>query len=330
MSTDHHERIAGAPSLAERYVHAATRRLPEEQRDDVADELRASIGDRVDALLHDRPGLTPQQAEYAALEELGEPERLSAGYSGRRLQLIGPELFPAYVRALKAILLVSVPAATVVVTTIDALGGGNIGSVVGAAAWTAYNVAVQVVFWVTVTFALVERGSGADDVRESVGAVWTPDRLPELPRTDRGPVSDLVAGLVFLWLLGAAIVWQQVNPPVSYDGQDVPVLDPELWTFWLPVILVMLVAEAVFEVVKYRAGGWSARLATANVVLGAVFAAPLVYLAATDRLLNPDAVAGIQEHWAGFDPDVAHTVVVVSALLIWVWDAVDGWRKALA
>ncbi|WP_148574318.1 permease prefix domain 1-containing protein [Nocardioides caldifontis] len=327
MTTDRRERTPGTPTLADRYVHAATRRLPEDQRADVADELRGSIDDRVEALLDERPGLTPEQAEYAALEELGEPERLSAGYSGRKLRLIGPELFPSYVRVLKGTLLV-VPVVALVVATIDALGGGDVGSVVGAAVWTAYTVAVQVAFWVTAVFAVVERGPD-DDVRESVGAVWTPDQLPELSRAHRGSVTDLVAALVFLWLFGAAIVWQQLNPSVSYDGEDVPVLDPELWTFWLPLVLVLIVAEMVFEVVKYRAGGWTTRLATLNVVLGAVFTAPVVYLAASDRLLNPHAVAGIQEHWAEFDPDVVGLIVVLSAVVIYVWDVVDGWRKAL-
>ena len=85
-----------------------------------------------------------------------------------------------------------------------------------------------------------------------------------------------------------------------------------------------------FEVVKYRAGSWSRSLATANVALGAVFAAPVVYLAATVELLNPAAVAEIQDGWPGFDPGTANTVIVVVALLIWPWDSFEGWRKALA
>ncbi len=326
MTTDHRERT---PSLSERYVHAATRRLPEDQRADVADELRGSIGDRVDALLDERPGLTPEQAEYDALAELGEPEQLAAGYSGRALRLIGPELFPWYARVLRTVLLVAVPAATIVTATVDALGGGNVGSVVGTATWTAYNVGIQSAFWVTLTFALVDRNLPDADARASLGAAWTPDRLPELPRTDHGMLSDLIASLVFLWLLGAALVWQQVNPPVEYDGRDVPLLDPDLWSFWLPAVLVLLVAEMVFEVVKYRAGGWSIGLAAANTILGALFVAPLAYLLATDRLLNPDAVAGIAEHWPGFDAEVASTVTLVALILIWLWEAVDGWRKAL-
>jgi hypothetical protein len=93
---------------------------------------------------------------------------------------------------------------------------------------------------------------------------------------------------------------------------------------------VLLLAEMAFEVVKYRAGSWSRGLATVNVVLGAIFTAPIVYLAATDQLLNPAAVAEIQKGWSAFDPATANTVVLVTALAIWAWDSVDGWRKALA
>ena len=43
----------------------------------------------------------------------------------------------------------------------------------------------------------------------------------------------------------------------------------------------------------------------------------------------PAAVAEIQQGWEAFDPGIAHTVVLVSALVIWAWDSVEGWRKAL-
>jgi len=91
----------------------------------------------------------------------------------------------------------------------------------------------------------------------------------------------------------------------------------------------LLVAEAAFEVVKYRIGHWTFALATINVVLGALFAAPVVYLAATDRSLNPSAVAEIQKGWAGFDAGTVNTVVVIVSLAIWVWESVDGWRRAV-
>ncbi len=324
-----HTRSAIPTLLSERYVHAVTRRLPPDQRDDVADELRAGIDDRVESLLGPTSALSRVEAERAAIEELGDPALLSDGYTGTRRQLIGPELYPGYVCVLKGVLVTVVPVVTVLIAVIQALTGSSFGAVVGETVWMALNLSVHIAFWVTVTFVLIERGSAPDDVRDALGTEWDPDQLPELPRASGGSVSDLAASVVFLSLIGAAIVWQQLRPSITADGERVPALDPDLWSFWLPLVLVLLVVEIGFEVVKYRLG-WSVRLATANTVLAAVFAAPLVYLAATERLLNPAAVAGVQEEWAAFDPAVAHTVVLVSAVVIAVWDTVDGWVKTRA
>ena len=316
---------SGRPTLAERYVHAATRRLPEDQRADVGDELRGSIADRVASLRDEHPGLSEEKAEYAALEELGDPDRLAAGYAGKSLQLIGPELFPAYVRVLKGVLAV-LPLVVIVISIIEAIEGESVGAVIGKAAWMACSIAIHIAFWVTLTFALVERSSSPDKLQESLDVEWTPDKLPDLPRGPRGSV-ELVSSLVWLAIIGAAIIWQQFGSPI---GDNLPMLDPDLWSFWLPLILVLLVVEMFFELVKYRAGSWSPPLAWVNVALGAVFTAPIVYLAATDKLLNPAAVAEIQDGWSGFDPGTANTVVIVAALIIWVTDSVDGWRKSLS
>ncbi|MCD4525978.1 permease prefix domain 1-containing protein [Nocardioides sp. cx-173] len=315
-----------AASLTDRYVHAATRGLPDSQRDDVADELRASIGDRAEALQH-AEGLDAERAEYVALEELGDPARLAAGYSGRALQLIGPELYPAYVRVLRSVLLAAVPTVAVVIAIIAALDGGSAGSILGETLWIAATVALHVCFWITLAFALTERGVAAGDVRGSLGVQWAPDQLPDLPRERSGSLLEMVSTLVWLGLLAGAVVWQQFRSPL---GDHEPVLDPDLWSFWLPLILALILVEAAFEVVKYRAAGWSPTLATVNVGLGALFAAPLVYLAAEDRLLNPAAVAEVQAEWSGFDPETLNAAIIVVTLAIWVWDGVDGWLKTRA
>jgi len=348
----------GRATLTDRYVHAATRQLPEDQRADVADELRASIADRVDSLQASgaltgaeltRAGLTGEQAEYAALVELGDPDRMAAGYTGKRLQLIGPELYPAYARVMKGVLVSVVPVVTVVIAVIKALEGESVGPIIGNASWVALNVALQITFWITLTFALVERGSTSEKMQESLGVEWTPDKLPDLPHGGPGSLGETVASVVWPAFMGAAIVWQQFRSPIHASpspshaspshaspidgrlqdgGEGLPLLDPDLWSFWLPLILVLLAVEMGFEVVKYFAGSWTPLLASVNTVLAAAFAAPVIFLAASDRLLNPAAVAEIQDGWSGFDPVVTNTVIVVTAALIWVWDSIHGWRKA--
>lgn len=319
----------GRASLTERYLHAATRRLPEDQRADVAEELRASITDRVESLRAER-NQAPEDAERLALEELGDPDRLAAGYTGKRLGLIGPELYPQYVRVQKAVLVTVVPIVAVVVALAEAFEGGSFGAILGRAAWMAFSVALHVAFWVTLTFAIVERSdTERERLERSVGADWSPDQLPDLPRAPRASLGETCTNLVWLGFIATAIVWQQLGSPLG-DDVSVPVLDPDLWSFWLPLVLALLAVEAAFEVVKHRAGGtWTIPFATVNTVLGAIFAAPVVHLAATDQLLNPAAVTEIQQGWETFDPGVAHTVILVSVLVIWAWDSVDGWRKAL-
>lgn len=82
-------------SLTDRYIQEVARRLPEEQRADIAAELRGTIADTIDGRLA-RDGLDETTAERAVLQELGDPSLLAMKYRDRPLYLIGPELFPAY------------------------------------------------------------------------------------------------------------------------------------------------------------------------------------------------------------------------------------------
>ena len=89
-------------TLTDRYVETILRNLPPHQRTDVEQELRASIADAVDDRL--AAGTDPAEAETAVIAELGDPERLAAGYADRPLYLIGPALFLDYRRVLTALL----------------------------------------------------------------------------------------------------------------------------------------------------------------------------------------------------------------------------------
>lgn len=312
-------------SLVDRYVHAVVQRLPEEQRDDVGDELRATLADRVESLLEQDPGRARAEAEHTAVAELGDPDRLAADYAGRKQHLIGPDLFHVWWRVLRGILLVAVPTATLAVAVIDVLGGASVGAVVGGAAAMAFNLVVQIAFWTTVAFVVIDR-TGAAHAAGSPLTPWQPDDLPQVPE-NRGSLGELVLGVAFLALVAVALVWQHLASPLHAGSERLPLLDPDLWPSWMAVILGLVVVEIGFEVVKYRTG-WTRDMAVANLVLGLLFSAPWVYLAATDRLLNPAAVARIQQDWAGFDPGVVNTLVFAMALLIWAWDSVDGWRKS--
>ena len=106
---------------------------------------------------------------------------------------------------------------------------------------------VHLAFWVTLVFAILERSP-----RTQALTPWTPEQLPEVPDAGRSSrLSDLIASLVFLTLFAVVIVWQQAEPFTFGPFESIPVLDPELWSFWLPYFLVLIVLEMLFAIAVY-------------------------------------------------------------------------------
>ncbi|MFI6330423.1 permease prefix domain 1-containing protein [Micromonospora chersina] len=307
-------------SLTDRYLTATLRAVPQQRRAELADELRASIED----MIEDRTagGQDRGAAEREVLTELGNPEQLAARYTDRRLQLIGPRYFLVWWRVLRT-LLTFIPAIVGVVTgVVKATVGGEPGAAVGAGVASGLQTAVQIAFWVTLCFAVLERTDTSLNLPE-----WTVDQLPEETRERQVTLVDSCASIVFLLVAVAFLPWQHFQPWLSGDGSRLPMIDPALWSFWLPALIVVLVATVGLEIAKYRAGRWTWPLVAVNAALNLAFAAPLVWLLLTDRLLNPALIERFAWLREGGAEDVAQVATVVTAVVV-VWDVIDSAVKA--
>ncbi len=306
-------------TLTDRYLAATLRSVPAGRREEIATELRASIADMIDGRTAD--GLDASAAEREVLNELGDPAQLAASYADRRLQLIGPAYYLVWQRLL--IVLVSIIPAIVglVVGVVQATTTDNAGGAIGAGISTAFNVAVQIAFWVTAVFAVLERlGTSLNLPR------WSVDQLPESPAERDTTLVNVCASIVMLVLLIAVLPWQHFQTVVG-DDVRLPIIDPALWRSWLPVLIAVLLATIGLEIAKYRAGRWTWRLVAVNFVLNLAFAVPMIWLLLTDRLFNPDFVA----HFAWLRDGGVDTLTAVSALAITtitIWDVLDSARKA--
>ncbi|MFI5836497.1 permease prefix domain 1-containing protein [Micromonospora sp. NPDC051300] len=306
-------------SLTDRYVAATLRTVPAPRRAELAEELRASIADMID----DRTtgGQDHAAAEREVLTEMGRPEQLAARYSDRTLQLIGPRYYLLWWQVLRT-MLTYIPAAVGVITgLVTATVGDEPGRAIGAAISVAFQTAVQVAFWVTLSFAVLERTRAPLGLPE-----WTVDQLPEETGDRQIGQPDSVASVVFLLGTVAAIVWQHFQHWIG-DGTRLPVLDPALWSFWLPALIVVLLATVGLEVAKYRARRWTWPLVAVNALLNLAFAAPVVWLLLTDRMLNPELVDRFTWLRDGGADDVARIAAVVTVVIA-VWDVVDSAVKA--
>src|SRR5690606_31005587 len=106
-------------------------------------------------------------------------------------------------------------------------------------------------------------------------------------------------------------------------------IDPALWSFWLPYLIVMTALAAVFAIVLYRAGRWTWPLVAVNAVLTVATTVPIVWLVWTGALLN-DAFLdhyGWGEYVAAGSPAAVATAAGI--VLVGVWAIIDGAYKAV-
>lgn len=312
-------------SLTDRYIAATLIGVPEGQRNDVERELRASIADAVDAAVDG--GIEASAAERQALLELGDPAKLSASYAERPLYLIGPEYFLPW-RRLLIVLLSVLPAFVAVVNFLlrSALASepSGIADALVDAIVLALAVAVQVAFWVTAAFAALERVPN----RYRFGT-WTPDSLPD--PTAKQSRSDSVATIVFAGLVIAALVWQQFATVASTESGPVddPFLAPTLWSFWLPVLILVLVGQIVVGVLRLRASARSWGLDVAKLVLDVAFPLIVLFLAARGMLVNPAFLRQFDSAPMPLNGGVIDLFVALGAAVVIVITLIDFAVKAV-
>ncbi|GAA4476697.1 permease prefix domain 1-containing protein [Enteractinococcus fodinae] len=306
-------------SLTQRYIAATIEGLPEKLRSEVRPELEASIADAVDARMTD--GVDHDTAEREVLTELGDPAVLAAGYADRPLQLIGPRYYPAWSRLLKRLLVLIMPLVFVLVAFAQVIASGDIGTVIAEAIVATMSTGLHICFWVTLSFAIIER-TGAD-----LGMEWSLEDLPE-PREDRPGAGDLIASLVFIGIVLVALIWDQTVGFIRIFDERVTVLNPELWPWTMAGFLALLALDVIFAVALYRRGGWNVPMAVLNTALSVLIFSWFIILLARGELFSADLLRLAVDN--GIRADAQHTLAVVFGFgvgLVAVWDIIDGWVK---
>lgn len=315
-------------SLTDRYVHAVLRSLPEAQRDDIDRELRATIADTVDARIEE--GASPADAERQTLVELGDPYKLAWGYADRPLHLIGPALFPDYIRLLRILYVVVLPIVVVVVflsiLLAKSLEGESLWGAFGTIWPVAFGLVVNMGFWTTLVFAVLERATPQGKPLTT----WDPATLPQLPV--KGTIRSLDTGAALVWLalyVVALIAQQFFSPVVDAAGRPLPVIDPELWSFWLPYFIGLAVLEMVFAIVLYRVRRWTVPLAIVNTALAIAFAVPAALLLWAGEVMNPAFAERLDLTELFGQGGVVAIILVFVTGIVAAADVIDGFVKAI-
>ncbi len=305
-------------TLTERYVHEVVRRIPADQRDDVANELRATIADAIDA----RNPTDPGAAEREVLIEMGDPIRLAARYADRPLALIGPDLYPTYIRLLTLLLSTVLPLVTAAAMVVNVFENNNVGSAIGVGVDTVLNVGAQMIAWLTVIFALIDRTRYRESAAGGTPA-WTPDDLPELPEA-RKPAFTICASAVWYTLLIGLILWQHFARPYRANGESITILNPDLWLNWIWPILAGLVTLVVLDLLRTVTRTWTFTMAIWYAAANAFFALPLAWILQEQMLFNPDFLNAIAD---GRPSDAVYTIAALGVLVVSAVEMVRRFRE---
>jgi hypothetical protein len=314
-----------ATTLTDRYVAAAVRTVPEQQREDLAAELRASIEDQVDGRVDQ--GEDRGAAERAVLTDLGDPDKLAAGYMDRPLWLIGPRYYLTWWRLTKLLWAIVPVCAAFGVALGQVLAGAPFGQIVGSVAAVTISVIVHIAFWTTLVFFIVERSAKSADV--AFAGEWTLDQLPE-PKDRGASLSDLIASLVFLSVAAGAILWDQfIGFAYTSGGGWVSFLAPGLWPWWIGALFVLMVLEALLAISVYAKGRWDIGSATVNLFLNLTVAGGALWLLTQQQLINPEFFPSVMP---ADSAETVYTIVTVlfgfGVVAIAAWDSIDAFLKA--
>lgn len=303
--------------LIERYIYAVQRTLPPSQRDEIAKELRSDIHDMME---HEKGDETARAK--AVLTRLGRPEDLALRYSGSTNYLIGPKWYGSYLAVLKKVLYIAVPVIFLIQLADIVLNGSQptIIEIVLEAVFGLLSTLAIVLFWVTAVYVILERSES--HLRESDKKMfqWSIDSLPELPVTREVKLADSIANIVFYAAMVVLLVLTATVLGMKGDaGQHVSFFNPDLWSFWLPAIMALLVGMIATEIAVLRTGKNMVSTTVASMVLNTALAAIVAGLYFTGMLVNPEFAVRAQDALGriSFDWIVLLTVAIYIAGYAW-------------
>jgi len=319
-------------NLIDRYIAEVGRYLPEKNRADIEAEIRSMLEDMLE-----ENGYQAKSADEKiiaeTLEQLGDPKLLASRYAPPTRYLIGPGWYEVYLQTLQRVLYVVLPifaAVTFILTLSDS--PLDFANAVGEAVGGAFGVGLQILFWITIVFVLLERSDEVPYQVQTGSKTWTVAQLPKMPHKRQVSIgealTDIVMDLfVFLWI--ALPLFQNW---LQGDANPVPFLNPELWNVWFPIFFVLMTLNLIHDVFKLKIGNWTPTLTAANVILCLASIIYIVVLVTTQQVINPAFLATLNgtqiselrnvTSWSTWTVNISAAVIVG----ILIWDMVNSVR----
>ncbi len=328
-------------NLIEIYIQEVTRRLPETSRKDIALELRSTIED----MLSDDYS---EDDVKKALEKLGNPAILASGFRDRPMHLIGPRYFDVYVTLLKMILPIAgvIAIISIIATYFFSYNGEEavLNIIINAFAKgivVLIEVGLQVFFWLTLTFAIIERADKGKDMEPLTmnQSKWTPDDLINITYIPKK--KAIPKGEVFYMLIWTAI-WATVYFYAEHllgiyvnkgNGLEfvTPALNHDVLMLYWPLVVVVIGLEIALALYKLFKGQWTYKLAIFNTIYEAIATVIIIVILINPNLFQPEFTSYTADLFSITTEQFTNRIiagVIFMFVLFGGYNVYDGFRKA--
>jgi hypothetical protein len=328
-------------NLIEVYIQEVTRRLPEKSREDIALELRSTIEDML-------PDDYNEEDVKLVLEKLGNPASLASGYQDQPMYLIGPRYFDVYVTLLKMILPIAgaIALISMVATYLLDYSGEEaiinvVLAIIGEGIGTLLDVGLQVFFWLTLVFAIMERTDKGKDSEPLTASLnkWTPNDLKDIiyiPK--KKAITKVEVFGSFLWTAIWATVYFYANQLAGVYEKNgdklefvTPVFNQEVLLSYWPMVLIAIGIEVVLAFYKLIKGQWTNKLAIFNTIYEVVASVIFIVIIINPNLFHHEFITYMTDLFTITGKQLVNWIAGGSIILFVVFaivNIIDGFRKA--
>lgn len=317
--------------LIDVYIQEVTRRLPKKSRKDIALELRSTIEDML-------PVNYKEDDVKEALNQLGNPVTLANEYKGRMEYLIGPRYYDLYMSLLKIVLPIIVVVVMIISMTQQLMnfnGNESITQVLWVMAATmvgqAFEVIVQIVFGLTVAFAILERIVARDDEGKMAVSFksWTADDLKHVTYiAEKSEISKLNVFGCLLWTAIWLTMCLYSNQSLGiYESTEkgmhfiMPAINQDVMLSLWPILIIVALLEVGLSIYKLLVRQWTKKLAILNSIVGVILTIGFIIVLVTPNLMNEAFVKYVTDlfsisnsQWDGWFISVLIIISVVGTI----------------
>ena len=327
--------------LIEIYIQEVTRRLPEKSRKDIALELRSTIEDML-------PDHYAEEDVKKVLEKLGNPASLASGYRDRPMHLIGPRYFDLYVSLLKMILPIAgvIALISMIAGYFFTYNGEDailtiIIEVFAKGIWVLVEVGLQVFFWLTLTFAILERSDKGKDMEPLTmnHSKWTPEDLKSvtyIPKKKEIPKGEVFGSLIWTAIWASCYVYaNHLLGIYRNEGNGLefvtPALNQDVLISYWPIVVLVIGIEIALALFKFFKGQWTYKIAIFNTIYEVIATVVIIVILFNPNLFQPEFSSFMADLFSVSAERFINWIIGGVIILFVVFGGInvyDGFRKA--